>query len=266
MTAEEVAEEAVEAAVENRARGCLPAALRGPWIGSHAGVNFYEHKDTRARLDQGIGTRVLLEHMGHAPLVETADVKALIDARDSAQLFSRPGAVASGGVGRCASGRDEACVHVGFKTHTATLGEIASWLVDIFRPGDACVGFVVKFIGRTAPRCEADDPSCGPVALCDALTVEPDGPRPLLSELNPKFARYSAGACEHDGDCYLAGCQQACHAWTEPGFISFCSGVAALDCVACGCVDGQCAWFVQDPDCPCASPWVQPQRPPDRQP
>jgi len=138
----------------------------------------------------------------------------------------------------------------------------------------------IELTGRLKPRCAADDPTCTPVPEPHAGGgfYDPGGKRAVL-------AKQAIGACEHDGDCVVAGCHdQTCSAWDlgSDSATSCLLGVAPLACgsdhpaalpcdnacrsfnngsgpmhgemcddqrppsrVFCGCVDQQCVWFDQ---------------------
>lgn len=214
---------------------CLPAELRGPWLATVAGLNLH------AGVDDGV---FMIERPG-AALLEPDAVHALHGAIDWFPLFAIPGVITTG-YGLCLAppaGSPHRCVRIGLSTHTTAVEALAVDLAALLDDADeGCFGLRVELIGLTEPRCEADDPECLPLPLCDECTLDPEAPR--IPALGPH-----EGACEHDGECWLNGCSSHCDAWTVPGFIGPCSADAG-ECRHCGCVDGLCQWFTQGEDEP----------------
>jgi hypothetical protein len=118
--------------------------------------------------------------------------------------------------------------------------------------GDARFHLLVQLAGMMGPRCEGSDPACGPTVytreeLADA-DYECDGARtPAADAFGDEYARLSGGACAHDGECVQGGCGNRCIAWPEAGGAGTCEGYPELEDAPafCGCVSGQCTWFVQ---------------------
>jgi hypothetical protein len=92
------------------------------------------------------------------------------------------------------------------------------------------------------PRCAPSDPNCGPEAVGDRC-YRPSAPR---KPFGPQIGRHPELACTHDGECtYGRGCGAACISYRTPAHQSLCGGTPGLEGAFCGCVQGQCALFVQ---------------------
>jgi len=169
-------------------------------------------------------------------------------------LVAFVGGAASTGIGGCCSAA------VAAKTQVACLkvwiGLCSISTTDLVRAVDGAlreqelgaghIGVDVGIGGRVGPRCEPNDPACGP--LDDR---EPAGPgvasQPgCAAERSPIDGRVSMGACAHDGECVIDSCESRCAPWNaESGGMRTCDDRehAEKEHAYCGCVSGRCAWF-----------------------
>jgi hypothetical protein len=77
------------------------------------------------------------------------------------------------------------------------------------------------------------------------VTYDPTRGRRVLTD--PAVDELPDGACEQDGECFINGCGELCHAYTVPGEITTCECELPLRPALCGCVAGRCAWFEPEP-------------------
>jgi len=94
------------------------------------------------------------------------------------------------------------------------------------------------------PRCDADDPECGPEPLerDGGFCFRPDAERHRVPPGAPPPAR--ADQCRHDGECQIAGCGNVCVRYSRSSIETECIGYEWLDDrVLCGCVEGRCSFF-----------------------
>ena len=116
--------------------------------------------------------------------------------------------------------------------------------------GDVRIGIDLSIGGAVGPRCEATDPSCGPLSSRD--WDRPDAPRfspsgcvsgrePLASSRVTIPER----ACAHDGECVIAKCGTSCLRWDQARASEWCDEGTrrSTPTTYCGCVAGSCAWF-----------------------
>jgi len=149
----------------------------------------------------------------------------------------------------CATSR---CFDVGIGPCDLKLDELAT-LVDreLEKRGvpDAAMEVVVEINGEVEPRCEPDDPKCGPIDEARSYqSVVATGPcsseRKPLDERKPRpLGQTHPDHCAYDGECTLL-CE-ACVRWTQVR-----GQVGCMDFLEerprgsyCGCVAGACGWF-----------------------
>ena len=96
----------------------------------------------------------------------------------------------------------------------------------------------VRLGGLTEPRCQADDPECGPIPYQQGETRPVPDPRRPLGPL-PADEK----ACAHDGECVANGCGNDCDHWSIAGLPGTCPLLSELQGAFCGCVQDRCAWF-----------------------
>lgn len=125
---------------------------------------------------------------------------------------------------------------------TSTLTELAGEIARLWSAtpsvarGSATL--CIHVVGERGPRCEASDPTCGP--LPHAVSVDA-GPPPGEPRRCPWLSTYfDQGACTWDGECVLGGCGNVCAQWSIVPVGGVCPGVPAR---WCGCVAGRCAFF-----------------------
>jgi hypothetical protein len=180
------------------------------------------------------------------------EVFALSDAFNKAKVTIQ-GAWVRAGVGECCSGcaAEEggprgACVRLHAPLCTP-LDEIARALsAEVAKAGlgDARMSFCLGLEGRAGPRCEASDPSCGPLPYYG--TLEGGGydcreERVFIgSSLSHLPSRDTTARCSHDGDC-IAGANKCVH-WSSQGGGTLEMHVGGPP-MFCGCVEGTCGWF-----------------------
>ena len=124
-------------------------------------------------------------------------------------------------------------------TSTLAFGALAACSASTTTPSLArgSATLCIHVLGERGPRCEASDPTCGP--LPHRLNVDagppPDEPRrcPWLS------AYFDRGACTSDGECVVGGCGNVCAQWSIVPVGGVCPGVPAR---WCGCVAGRCSF------------------------
>ncbi len=96
-------------------------------------------------------------------------------------------------------------------------------------------GAVVMTLGGCDPLA-ADDIDDGTKEGCDAS----------VDDANPLHGRFEAptaeNACSRDADCTAGGCSgEICAA---EDMVSTCEELSEDPAGACGCLDGQCVWYV----------------------
>lgn len=101
------------------------------------------------------------------------------------------------------------------------------------------------------PRCLPDDPGCGPQPTPHSSSracYRPDRARkalhPVTQLTEPGSSR---SACQHDGECMIVGCGNACERYEYLAVSTNCLEPFELgrDDVLCGCVAGHCSFFHQ---------------------
>lgn len=100
----------------------------------------------------------------------------------------------------------------------------------------------IELAGRLGPRCDASDPACVPEPYQRGTRYDPSGQR-----IPGPLAKYSSGTCGQDGDCVVGGCGNDCMSWELGGAYeaATCEGYSVPRPIFCGCVSGQCRWFMQ---------------------
>ncbi len=101
-------------------------------------------------------------------------------------------------------------------------------------------------------RCAASDPQCGPEAF-SGTCLDRVGYRPTATRrpaFGGSFVRSLDNPCTFDGECVNSGCGYQCLSTTRHSNMGYtCEGHGewdrALADAFCGCVAGQCAWFVE---------------------
>jgi hypothetical protein len=162
------------------------------------------------------------------------------------------GPVKSAGIGGCAcehSGRDtkwQLCVLLTVRDGVigpVALAEQLATSVRALNAATATIRVEVSLIGPSGPRCAADDPACGPMPYLGECAVTPEkvGHRRVVIE--PGRSR---GDCAYDGECTRAGCGNECATTREPHGPGTCELRSSLQSALCGCVEGQCRWFLRN--------------------
>ncbi len=97
----------------------------------------------------------------------------------------------------------------------------------------------LELVGARGPRCESDDPACGPTPYLPARAeYRPDRPRILIYP----FSRDAGAECRWDGECSGG---QGCRPWNTDVFIETLELRTAQQDAFCGCVEQRCQWFDQ---------------------
>jgi len=128
-----------------------------------------------------------------------------------------------------------------------TIATLVSRRVEALSFGDAAVGVRVDLHAKPEPRCLPSDPGCGPIPVgheCIAdVAYSPGRTR------TPVFDRMDGGPCAHDGECDGGTCSTCVSTRESRGIILLgCFSVSGMKPNSlCGCVAGQCTFFVQGP-------------------
>ncbi len=215
-------------------RSCTTDAAHGAWLGDldATGLTIYE----------GCAAgEYFVEHGGTTVLDSTADFDSLGD--DAFVPLVGIEGVMSAGIGNCCEGSSAACVIVDVSVVSLTAATFFTELQAALPDSDDCYGIVIMPAGLTGPRCEDDDPDCGPLpgGSCDP-SVPPVVPG---ADRLPVAADLSSGACSHDGECIINGDGSLCTDWAEPPSVGLLQCHPEIDEAYCGCVDDQCHWYVQ---------------------
>jgi hypothetical protein len=163
------------------------------------------------------------------------DLRAIGQLRGVLNLEGAPCALGDAG-----AMRDDLIVY--YARCTSTLTELAGEIARLWSATPSLAGgsatLCIHVVGERGPRCEASDPTCGPLPLHASVDAgpPPDEPRrcPWLS------TDFDQGACTSDGECVLGGCGNVCAQWSIVPVDSVCLGVAGR---WCGCVAGRCSFF-----------------------
>jgi len=173
------------------------------------------------------------------------------------------GAGATTGIGGCCSPEvaartKVACLKIWTGLCVVSMSQLVDWVDDALRQHGlegGRMGVDISVGGAVGPRCEPNDPACGPLDARDpygaAVRSQPGcatGRVPLASGHDPDAPeRVSAGQCTHDGECVIDSCESRCAAWnTASGGTTSCDdrGRDEEEPAYCGCVSGRCAWFL----------------------
>jgi len=161
--------------------------------------------------------------------------------------------VDSSGFGVCCidnKGPTGGCVRISVGLCTTRIDAIAKTFVEFLETdglGDARLNLVVDLSGAPGPRCSSKVAACGPTPYTHITLAQAgyrcDAERKPLS----RGKKLAWGKCAHDGECSQAGCGNQCVPWTESSLIGTCEGYLDMEAAPafCGCVLGECAWFVQ---------------------
>ena len=122
------------------------------------------------------------------------------------------------------------------------LAEQLATSVRALNEAGARIRVEVSVVGPPGPRCAADDPACGPMPYVGGCAVP--AAKVSLRRVAVELGR-AQGACEYDGECAPSGCGNQCATTREPHGSGTCEFRSSLQPALCGCVDGQCRWFVQ---------------------
>ena len=182
-------------------------------------------------------------HEGPRTLTPDEQVKVLEAHRE--QIHSFPGVQSSGYGACCAEGSPKSgCIRVELNLCTTKVADLArafaTW-VD----ADANLQLLVELSGVTGPRCDGKGKPCGPTPYTGTSAAHA-GYR-CDDRRDPIMKKLSWGKCAHDGECSVAGCGNQCVPWTESNLIGTCEGYSTMEEAPafCGCVRGECSWFVQ---------------------
>jgi hypothetical protein len=110
--------------------------------------------------------------------------------------------------------------------------------------GDPAARVQVTVRTTPPPRCAAGDPTCGPVPYKAACIERTDYDPQAARKPVRGFGR--AGECQHDGECFVAGCGNECVPARGTGIAGTCELYTRWDNVYCGCVNRECAWFTNE--------------------
>jgi hypothetical protein len=106
-------------------------------------------------------------------------------------------------------------------------------------------------------RCMANDPACGPDPPLSYRQCYRSHAKRMPPVAGASWKRLGpGGACRHDGECRLAGCDEICASYRNPPSQVRCytrfdgefpepPRGPEPDDLLCGCVEGQCRFFVQ---------------------
>jgi hypothetical protein len=127
------------------------------------------------------------------------------------------------------------------------LAALLSSRVEALSLGTAALSVRVDLHAKPSPRCLPEDPGCGPIPVGHQCLADvrylPGRPR------TPVFERLNGGDCAHDGECDSGECDSCFSTRESDRYISgdcfFPSGMKPN--ALCGCVAGQCTFFVQAP-------------------
>lgn len=184
----------------------------------------------------------LFAHEGTRTPTPDEQVKLLEAHRKEIHAF--PG-VHSSGYGVCCDGGPKAtCIRVSLDLCTTNPAEVArafaAWV-----PKDAQMYMMVELSGATGPQCDGKKGPCGPTPYT-GVTLAKAGYR-CDERRDPIAPKLAWGTCAHDGECSVAGCGNQCVPWTESNLIGTCEAYSRMEDAPafCGCVRGECSWFVQ---------------------
>jgi len=196
--------------------------------------------------------RYRLVRVGKRPLTFD-EVKKM--ARDL--LPPTPGGPRSTGIGMCECGSANVlgpdrplCLSISYRDgdlDPPTIAALVSRRVEAMSLGDATVRVRVDLYAKPEPRCLPGDPGCGPIPLGQRCIAEtgyvPGKPRTLVYD-----KRFAGGPCAHDGECDSGECPSCITTRADPYISGDCFFPSDMKPNAyCGCVAGQCAFFVQGP-------------------
>lgn len=197
------------------------------------------------RIEQrGDGPRELTVSTLSGGVAEADDLLAFT-ARNQAKLHAIDG-VESSGLSGCPSGAKGPvpCIALGVRVCEQPLDQLAASLRELIDADADAKGrqlvFHVTLVGAIGPRCEESDARCRPEPYEGAFYRV--GARRGLLSAPPADAEPE---CQSDGECKKSGCGNACAPWTTAHQVGTCEERAELRDALCGCVEQQCAWFVQ---------------------
>jgi hypothetical protein len=131
-----------------------------------------------------------------------------------------------------------------------TIATLVSRRIEAMSLGDPTVRIRVDLHKKPEPRCLPSDPGCGPIPVGQMCLADvgytPGGKRTLVFD-----PRMSGGDCAHDGECDSETCVTSCFStrgsdqYIKVGGCFSMSGMKPN--ALCGCVAGQCNFFVQGP-------------------
>jgi hypothetical protein len=165
---------------------------------------------------------------------------------------------ASVGIGSCECATTEKapghvrplCVSISLRAadlDPPALAGLVSRRIEELALADATVGIRVDLHAKPGPRCLPDDPPCGPIPV--GQRCPSDVGYVAGRTRQTIFEQIDGGPCSHDGECDSGTCDSCFSTRESDRFI-------AGDCFAingmkpnalCGCVAGQCRFFVQTP-------------------
>lgn len=229
-------------------QGCLPQEVHGDLITSEGGVNLYFGCNPGEYFLEHFGSQVVNTH-------EAIDVIKTTYRDDILGIYGMVGV----GITRCCPGgaAEERCLSLMHSLHCTPLEDLPGILADIFSgEEDLCFGANVIMVGSPGPRCDQNDPECRPEPMCTvSQTYNNPDCCPVASLYAPEAPRFPVGdpysnlssfsTCTHDGECEYGGCFNLCVAYDDPEVFSICECYPSLAEALCGCVEGQCSWFMQ---------------------
>lgn len=147
-------------------------------------------------------------------------------------------------------GQDPPCLSISYRDgdlDPPTLATLVSRRIEAMSLGDASLGVRVDLRAKPEPRCLPGDPGCGPIPVGQRCIAElgyvPGKPRTLVFD-----ERMAGGPCAHDGECDSGDCPSCITTRADPYITGGCFFPSDMKPNAyCGCVAGQCAFFVQGP-------------------
>jgi len=222
--------------------GEVPTALCNPPDQHGAFLEFHESSDWAA-FEGCDEDSIYFERPGVEPIDTVDGFDALNDAEVG--LLGLPSVY---GVGRgfCCDG-STMCLNVYAHRWTYSLPELFDGIDAAFGElGDVCFGIRVLLQGEEGPRCEADDPECLPLPVCEGFNDSECCEAPPLDLDAPRIPvgdDLSNGTCTHDGECLIF--HTVCGDYMTPSKPGFNQCTDEIREAYCGCVDNACHWYEQ---------------------
>ena len=215
---------------------CNPAELHGPFLELHAESDW-------AAFEGCEDDTVYLERPGIEPIDTVEGFDNVPDFE--AALLAIPG-VTGVGRGLCCDG-STVCIGVNINRWSYSLPVVFDTVHETFGElGDVCFGIRLNLTGAEGPRCEADDPECLPLPVCEGIKDSACCQAPPLDLEAPRIPvgdDLSTGTCTHDGDCLIF--HTVCGDYMTPSGAGFNQCTDEIANAFCGCVDDACHWYEQ---------------------